>query len=247
MLAFVRTGTAVALMPVFGFPAVPAQVKAGLSFALALVLAPTASMHLANAPPGVLPLAAAAMSEVLVGVVFGLVTALVLVGAEFAGTILSVQIGFSMINVVDPQFEEQVSIIGQLNYLVALIIFLSLNMHHLFLGALADSFKLIPLGGAVFPGELAMSYSRLSADIFIIAVKLAAPVMAMVLLTEIALAFMARMMPQMNVFIVGFPLRIGVGLFGLAVTWPLFQYVLSKFFIQFESVLGKILAMMGGR
>jgi len=247
MLVFLRTGTAVALMPVFGYPAVPVQIKAGLAFFLALILTPLASMHPAAAPPGVIAMAGAAASEVLVGMVIGLTTALVLIGAEFAGSVIGVQMGFGMVNVIDPQFEEQISIIGQFQYLVALVIFITLDFHHHFIMALGDSFRIIPLGGAIFPGDLTMTYARLSADVLVLAMKLAAPVVAMVLLAEIALAFMARMMPQMNVFIVGFPVRIGVGLIGLSVCWPLFSYVIINFFKIVENQLMKMILMMGAR
>ncbi len=246
MLSFLRTGTAVALMPVFGYQAVPVQVKAGIAFVIALVLTPVAHMHLVQAPPGVLPLAAAAISEVMVGLLFGLVTLLVLVGAQFAGTIIGFQMGFGIVQVIDPSLGGRVSIIGQLQYLVALMIFITLNVHHSFLRALGESFELIPLGGAVFPPAMALSYGQLTAEVFVIAIKLGAPVIAMLLLTQITLAFVARMLPRMNVFIVAFPLKIGLGLLGLALTWPLFLYVIDKVFNRFVQVLREFIGVMAG-
>lgn len=245
MLVFLRTGTALALMPVFGYQAVPMQVKAALAFILSVVLTPTVAGFAGSGSSGLATLVGAAAAEVLAGAVIGLAAVLVLAAAEFAGVLLGIQIGFGMATVIDPQFGEQTSIIGQMQYLLALVIFLALDFHHHLLLALAQSFKVIPLGGAGFSGDLALGYARLSADVFVVAVKLAAPVLAMLVLTEIALAFMARMMPQMNVWFVGFPAKIGVGLFGLALAGPMFLAVMSKFFRAGDAALLRLIDLMG--
>lgn len=246
ILAFLRIGTALALMPVFGYNAIPVQVKAGVAFILAMTLAPVLGDHVYQAPPGVMAAATAALGEIMVGMVFGLVTLLVLIGAEYAGSIVGLQMGFGIVNVMDPQSGRQVQIIGRLEYLVALIIFISLDFHLHFLSVLASSFELIPLGGILFSEAVSINYAQLTAQIFVIAVKIAAPVMAMLLLTEVSLGFIARTMPQMNVFIIGFPLKIGLGMIGLAISWPLFVYVISKVFRMFENELKIILSTMAG-
>jgi len=93
---------------------------------------------------------------------------------------------------------------------------------------------------------MALSYGQLTAEVFVIAIKLGAPVIAMLLLTQITLAFVARMLPRMNVFIVAFPLKIGLGLLGLALTWPLFLYVIDKVFNRFVQVLREFIGVMAG-
>ncbi len=245
ILAFIRTGTAISLMPFFGYMAVPPQVKIALSFVLAVVLAPTAAMSIPATMTGVLPIAAAAVSEAIVGLAIGATTLLILMSADFAGTLIGLQMGFSSVTLFDPQAGEEVSIIGRLESMLALIIFISLDGHHMLLNALGGSFSSIPLGGGVFTGQSALLFGRLTAEVFVIAVKLAAPVLAILLLTEIAMGFVSRAMPQMNVFADSFPLKIGIGLISMAVTWPLFVYVLSKSFNLYGKSLTQLIGMMG--
>jgi len=198
MLGFIRTGTAIALLPVFGYTAVPTQIKAGLALVLAVALAPSGAQHIAAMPPGVIPIAAAAVSEIMVGLVFGLVGLLLLASAQFMGSIIDIQIGYGFASIADPQF-GQISILGKIEYTFALIVFIVFDVHHKLIEALGYSFRVIPLGGAVFPAQISMSYLRLSAEILVIGVKLGAPVIAMLFMIQIGLGFMARVMPRMNV------------------------------------------------
>ncbi len=246
VLAFFRIGSALFLMPVFGYLGVPTHVKIGTAFIFAVVLGPYASSQLASAPTGIAAIASIAIGEIMVGIVFGSVTMLVLIGAEFAGSIIGLQMGFGIVNVIDPQSGEQISIIGRLEYLVALMIFISLDLHQNMLVILRGTFDLIPLGGVLFTDAIAVNYGQLTGLVFVAAVKLAAPITAILLLSEMSLGFIARTMPQMNVFIVGFPLKIGLGLFGLAVSWPLFVYVISKVFQMFEGELQTIISAAAG-
>ncbi|MCF7810702.1 flagellar biosynthetic protein FliR [bacterium] len=244
LLGFLRCVTAVAIMPVLGYQTVPPQVKAAFALLMTVAIAPIAMQHSVSAPPGAMSLAAAAISEVAVGVIFGLVTILVLVSAQLAGAVLGRQMGIGIARVIDPSSGGQTSLIAQMEYMFALIIFVILDVHHRFLEALGSSFAYIPLGSAVFPGDIAMSYGRLTALIFVVGVKLAAPVMAMLFLIQTSLGFMARVMPRMNVFLIGFPLKIGIGLLGIAITLPMFIYIIANSFDLFMNGLGEILEMM---
>ncbi len=232
-------------MPFFGYTAVPLQIKAALSFILAIALAPTAAMALPTTITGVLPIMGVAISEAAVGLTIGAATVLILVGAEFAGTLIGLQMGFSSVTLFDPQAGEEVSIIGRLEYLMALMIFITLDGHHMLLTALGGSFSTIPIGGGTFGGDAPLFFGRLTAEVFVVGVKLAAPVLAILLLTEIGLGFVSRAMPQMNVFADSFPLKIGIGLIAMAVTWPLFVFVLSKSFDKFGGSLIQFIGMMG--
>ncbi len=232
-------------MPFFGYTAVPLQVKAAISFILAAALAPTAALNIPATMTGVMPLAGAAIGEAAVGLAIGAATLLILIGAEFAGTLIGLQMGFSSVTLFDPQAEQETSIIGRLEYLLALTIFIALNGHHMLLTALGGSFSSIPLGGGVLGGQTPLFFARLTSEVFVVAVKLAAPVLAILLLTEIALGFISRALPQMNVFVDSFPLKIGIGLTAMAVTWPLFVYVLSKSFDKFSASLVQMIGMMG--
>jgi len=244
LLAFVRGATAISIMPVFGYNAVPMQTKVAIGFVLAIALAPTAGMHLPATIIGPLPFIGAAAAEAAVGLVIGATAALMMIGAEFAGTLVGLQMGFSSANIMDPQLEQEVSIIGRFEYLLALIVFLSLDMHHLMLAALGESYNIVPVGTGVLGVKLPLMYGRMTAELFVVAVKLAAPVLAILMMTELALGFVARAMPQMNVFADSFPVKIGVGFMAMAVTFPLFVYVLSKTFDKYGGFIIQVIRTM---
>lgn len=245
LLIFARMASIIAVMPIFGFRAIPVQTKAGLSVLLTIIVFPiTASM----APPvSQLPLEFILMvsREVITGLIIGFATSLLFYGIQMAGQVVGIQIGFGIINVIDPQTESQVSLIGQLNYLVALLIFLTIDGHHFLLRALYLSYERIPLAGADFPTSLAQQMSYFTGAIFEIALKVAAPVMVTLFITDVALGFMARVAPQMNVFLVGFPLKIGVGLLVITLVISFFPYIFGKLYSQFQYDIVALVRMMG--
>ncbi|HEU19543.1 MAG TPA: type III secretion protein, partial [Deltaproteobacteria bacterium] len=146
--------------------------------------------------------------------------------------------------VVDPISSAQVSIIAQFQYIFALLIFLTVNAHHLFLYAIAESFQVVPPFAFQFTGPLMDALIDFSRNIFIIAVKVGAPVMAILLFTSVSLGIIARTVPQINVFIVGFPLKIAIGLIGIGLTLPIFVNILGSAFLQFDTQLKAILGLM---
>jgi flagellar biosynthetic protein FliR len=124
--------------------------------------------------------------------------------------------------------------------LFATLMFLSLNIHHLFIRAILDSFKVIPLGGWRLSGELVNFLVMRTADIFIIGIRLAAPVMVALLLATVALGIMARAFPQMNIFMISLPLNVGLGLIILGMTLTIFFHVLE---VSFGHLSGQIAAL----
>lgn len=246
-LVFLRIATALVVMPFFGYRGLPQTVKVGLSAFLAYLLLPgvAAPTALNQQPVGVFAFASVALPEIASGLLIGLVTGFIFYGVELAGQFLGLQMGFGIVSVIDPQTEEQVSIIAQLQYLFAILIFITFNGHHFLISGLAQTFHSIPLGGAHFPAGIAELMIRLSGDIFTAAVKIAAPVMAALFLSEVALSIVARTVPQMNIFIIGFPLKIGVGLLGLALTFPMLSYVLQKIWQTFETQWAQFIALLG--
>ena len=246
-LVFLRVASALAVMPVFGYRGLALPVKVGLSAFLAMLLLPTISMAggVDFSRMGLLSFIGLAMPEILAGLILGITTNFIFYGVEMAGQLVGIQMGFGIVAVLDPMTETQVSIISQLQYIFAILIFLSLNGHHFLLEGLARSYLTAPLGGVTLPSSLLGIIVKLSGDIFVAAFKIAAPVMSALFLTEVALGIIARTVPQMNIFIVGFPLKIGVGLLGLALSWPLLSYILQVLWKSFQGEWGKIIALLG--
>jgi len=183
--------------------------------------------------------------EVLVGLILGFLASLIFAGVELAGQLISMQMGFGIVNVYDPQTSRQIPIVGQFYSYVAMMIFLAINGHHFLLEGIFQSFKTIPLSMATFRSSLVELNMSIAGTIFVSAIKIGVPVIVALLLTSIALGLVARAVPQMNVFFVGMPLKIGMGLLALAFSLPLFAYVFRYIFIQFQTDFFKVLRLLG--
>lgn len=219
-LVLLRSAAFVAMFPIFGGQGVPMQVKAALAFVLALVLFPVVRVHVPAhlLPASVVGLAYVAFTELAVGFLLGLAVRLLLSGAELAGHMVGYQMGFGIINVIDPQSGGESSLMAEFCYLAAILVFLAINGHHIFLRAMAASFELVPPGALTFSGGLYRLLLEDSAAMFALAVRIGAPAIAALLFTTLAFALLARAVPQFNVLIAGFPVSIAVGLvfFGLS-------------------------------
>jgi len=170
------------------------------------------------------------MREILIGLTLAFITQVIFAAVEFSGQIIGMQMGFSIASVIDPAMGTQTQIMSVMQTLLATLFFLSLNIHHIFIRAIVDSFSIIPLGGWQMSEALMATLITVSADVFILGIRLAAPVMVTLLLTSVVLGVMARSFPQMNVFMVSFPLNIGLGFLVLGATLLLFFHVLELAF-----------------
>ncbi|MBN2008086.1 flagellar type III secretion system protein FliR [candidate division KSB1 bacterium] len=245
-MVFVRITTMMVVLPIFGSRLTPLQLKIALGGLLSFLIVPLLPSHHIPESLNLFILFYHITREVLVGLVIGFATTLVFMAFQFAGTIVGMQMGFGIVNVVDPQSNIQVSIIGQFLYIIAILVFLSLDGHLFLIKALVHSFQVIPLNQAVFTGKLVQKIISMTAEVFVIAIKIGIPAIAALLLTSVALGVIARTVPQMNVFIVGFPLNIGLGLFTLATSLPIVIYLFRKLLIVFEHDIITIIKLMPG-
>lgn len=225
LLSLFRFAGMMAIAPVFSHRTFPIQLRFAFSMLVAILIFPFLDAERFVSPSDLWALLGIGVTEFLLGAMIGFAFYLLFAAVQFAGGIIGFQIGFAIVNVIDPTSSENISIIGQFQYLLALLLFLAMNGHHLILSGLLDSFILVPLGEVTFRFSGAAALARLSAGVFILAVKIASPVMLALLLTDTALGIIARTVPQMNVFIVGFPLKIAIGLFVVGLSLPVFAYV----------------------
>lgn len=243
LLVLARIGGVFGFAPVFGSYNVPLQVKAGISAVLALVTFPLVQAPSAGYPGEIVPYAVCVGREILVGAIIGYVASLFMVAVQLAGQLVDIQIGFGLVNVVDPVANRQVTVMGQFQYLLAMLLFLVFNGHHMVLAGLVESYAVVPISGFTLTAKLQAGVVRMFCNTVVVAFKIAAPVTCTLLLTDVVMAVLARTVPQMNIFIVGFPLKIGVGLLTLVVALPLFVLILRGTFSGFER---DILALFGG-
>ncbi len=232
LLSTFRVGGLFVAAPVFGQTTVPVQVKIMLTLMFGYFLFPLVGTQTFQLDPGLLPLVLLGAKEFMFGLIIGFLFQLIFLGVQFGGGVLGYQIGYAMVNVIDPSTSESVPIIGQLKLILSTLIFFIIDGHHVILQALFESYKVVPLGHVSF-NPLAMdAVMHASAAVFVVGIKIAAPVLVTLFITDICLGIVARTMPQMNILIVGFQVKIGAGLIMLALGLPFFQFMFTKVFNQ---------------
>jgi len=240
----VRVAAMLAVIPFFESRNVPVLVKSGLAMTVTWLLLPQvrALPPSLNASPVLFALGLA--SEVMIGLIIGFMLQLVFVGVQLAGQTAGFQMGLAIANVVDPASSMQIPILSQFLNLFALMIFLSLDIHHYFIKALVDSFGIIPFWAARFDGNIFKFLVWTVSNAFVIAVKIGAPVMVALLLTSMALGLIARTVPQMQIFIVAMPVKIIMGLLFLGFSLPFCANYLRDVFVGLGHMLQGVLRMM---
>jgi len=144
LLILVRVIAILLTAPIFNSRNIPVLFKVGLSFAVSLILFPILNLQDLPVRFDAIPLIIGIVSEILIGIIIGLSARMIFVGIQLAGQLVGFQMGLAMANVMDPATSEQMPLLGQLNNLIAMLIFLVTNAHHLFLRALVESFQIVP-------------------------------------------------------------------------------------------------------
>lgn len=224
-------------LPVFGGQGVPTQIKVVAVFMITLVCFPALAISSPAMPSDVFALALLLLREMAIGLLLGFVTQVIFSAVEFSGQIIGMQMGFTISQIMDPTRGTQTQVMSVVQTLLASLLFFSLNIHHMFLSTIVDSFRVIPLGALILNAEIINFIIKLTADVLIIGVRLAAPVMVSLLLTSVALGIMARAFPQMNIFMISMPLNIGIGFMVLGATLTIYFHVLE---VSFSAVKGQM-------
>jgi len=185
------------------------------------------------------------VNETMVGMVIGFVVSAIFAAYQLAGQFLSVPMGFGIVEVLDPLAEIQVPIVSQLLVVVAFSIFLGVNGHHLLVGAVLESFKIIPVVNVVDLGRATGVLGLLFGRSFSIALKISMPIMGIIFLTDLALGLLAKAAPQANVFFIGFPLKIILGLVSFVVVMPMLAFASTAVFDELFRLVGIMLRAMG--
>lgn len=244
LIAF-RAGGLFIAAPIIGHDSIPRLVKAAFAVVLAVVLVPVVGE--VNLPEinSVWLLGLMAAKELLVGFIIGWFFSFVFIAIKMAGHIVGYQIGLMMATVLDPESNSQISIIGEFWHLVAILIFLAINGHHAIISAFADSYRAVPIGVFNFAGSAGEMLIRYSGYTFVIAIKIAAPVIITLFLTSVTLGVVARTVPQMNIFIVGIPIKIAIGLLVLAAALPVFRFMVEKTVFFLDTEIARVLFAIG--
>ncbi len=243
LLTLFRVSILLFVLPFFGGSNIPNSVKGAFCIIMALALWPHLSFPGALMPASPWHILIMFMGEVMIGLILGLTVRVLFGAVQMGGQLIGFQMGYAMINVVDPLTGQSVVITSHFLYMCTLLTFLVLDGHLYLLQALAESFSMVAPGGLLISPQLSLHLIRVVGQIFVLAIKIAAPVTAAIFLVDLALALVSRSAPQMNVLILGFPLKIGVGFLFLGILFT----TLSRYVGEFITSMGPTFrALLGG-
>lgn len=242
LLVFCRITSFFVVAPVFSSRTFPTTIKIGLAFFVSLIVFLTVGFDTKVTADATYILAI--IREIFAGLLLGYVAYLFFTIVQTAGSFMDMQIGFGIANIVDPISGVSAPMLGNLKFMLMTLVFLSVNGHHYLLSAIMDSYKWVPLDNQLFQiyysGNITQFLSRTFADTFLLALQISAPIVVAMFLTDFGLALLARTAPQYNVFVIGIPVKIIVGLALLILLLPgfstLFQMVFDHMFIALEEL-----------
>jgi flagellar biosynthetic protein FliR len=188
----------------------------------------------------------AVLGETMVGFTLGIGAAFIIGAAESAGELLSIQIGLSGSAVVDPLSSQQTTALGQLVNLFALVLVLTLDGHLVMLDALAASARRLPVGSALAIGDGALALTQLGGTLFSLGLQFASPVIAVVLIANVALAVLSRAAPQLQILQLAFPIQILIGLGTLVATFPFLSAWFLNWETRYDGILTRAMSALAG-
>ncbi len=216
--------------PFFSNVTIPPRIKAILVIAITAVLYPVYSPHLQSVTMSDWPVLVA--SETVVGIGMGVATNIVFEAALMAGQILSVQMGYSLVNILDPTTQVENTVIAFLHQSVAMLIFLGLDVHHWILRAVANSFEYLPPGSAALNPHFVQALLHEGAIVLELGIQIAAPVLSATLLADIVLGLLGKASPQMPLMLLGPAVKSMLGVFVLGITMRFWPHLFAQYFSE---------------
>lgn len=241
-LALTRMLAMLIHMPMLGGRLVPTPVRLGLGLLLTAVLIPWAPLGPEAAPQPPVVFGLAAGREIVVGTLIGFAAAMVFATLQVAGEVMGQGSGFSAAQYLNPALDMSGTAYDSLFVMAAMLVFLVIDGHHVFLLAVGRTYQVLPLGGPL-PLDSVDRLLRMTSDLILAGVEMALPVLGTMLLTDLALGLLARAAPQVSVFFLGLPLKFGVALLGLALAFPALVPPLTGLF---KSLGSRMLQLVGG-
>ena len=244
-LILVRMSGFIYTAPLFSLRTVPVRVKAGFSIFLSIILFYTLPLSTVEYT-GIIDLGILIIKEAIAGALMGLFSNIAYHILAFAGQIIDMEIGFSMINQLDPVTRIQTTITANLYGYLVLLLMIITNLHHFFLKAVVDSYQVFAIGEAVFPSNMYLLMVRFIIDYFVIAMRIVLPIFAAILVVNTILGILAKVAPQMNMFVIGMQLKIFVGLIVIYFIIGLTPSVADFIFNEMVDMLRAIIDILKG-
>ena len=245
-LLLVRISAVILTFPVLNSRVIPSQVKIILIVMLSFSLYPAIHAHNLLFPNTLIHLGFYILGEMFIGMLVGFTGQIIFTGLQLAGTLMDNQMGLSMANTVDPQNGHQITITSNFQYIMGILIFLAVNGHHALITVMAESLHSIPLLQFNISMNVGKLLVILMGKAFVMAIRIAAPVIVTILLTNIAMGIIARTVPQMNIFILSFPMNLGIGTLVLTLALPYILWSMRNLFSQMNRDLFMMIHLIAG-
>ena len=230
VLIFARLGAMVMLMPGLGETYVNVRVRLFAALALTLALAPAIEASMPTAAPPLSTLILLVFGEFIIGIYFGLLARMLLLTLDTTGRIVAFSTGLAAAQVFNPSSTGQGTLPGLFLSMLGILIFFVTDMHHMMIAAMVDSYQLFKPGQSLPINDLSDALTVIFARSFTVAVQLAAPFMIFSLLFFVSLGIIARLMPQMQIFFVGLPIQLAVGILLMAAALMALMQVFTEYF-----------------
>ncbi len=227
LLVLVRITGMFFLSPIFGRRNIPNSFKAGFCFLFAIIVANSVPVPELQAFSSLAAYVILICKELLIGLILGFISYLLFSSIYIAGQLVDMRIGFGMVSVFDPLSNVQIPITADFYAVFATLIMLVTDSHHLLIQAIVDSYTILPIGEAQFNGALLKQVVDLFTKVFTIGFKIAAPVTVAILITDLALGIISKSMPQLNVFMLGMPVKVIMGLTIVLITIGAFKGIVN--------------------
>lgn len=230
--------------PIFSNNAIPIVMKLTLSLVISYIIFFTVGKYNYTYDMGLFVLIFLGFKEVLTGILIGFFITFVFEGISYAGLMIGFDMGLSMSEAFDISTESSSNVVGQILNVFVLMVFFIINGHHYLIQALSASFKIIPMGHYTINENVINILIKYSSSIFIIAVKIAAPIMVSFFLLHLAAGIISRVSPQINIFFVLQPLHLGMGFALLMAFVPVYIYFIKELLRSYESSLLELINAM---
>jgi len=218
MLTFVRVGTAIYLMPGIGDSYTPTRVRLYFALALTLVISPIVASYLPEGVPPTFEMLGLIMSEFIIGAFIGLVSRILMMALDTAGMMISMQAGLANAQLFNPAFASQGSIFGAFLILSGMMLIFATNLHHILFLGIVDSYESFPIGNIPEKGGMAYLASNAVATSFATGIKVSAPLIVITTVLYIGMGVLARLMPQVQVFMIAIPAQLLIAFITMAIT-----------------------------
>lgn len=241
LMVVTRIGIVFFTIPPFRNRSLAPFLKVLISLALAIIIFPVISVEIDIRAMTYFEIFTHIAAEFLVGLLLSFMIAIIFIAAQFAGSLIDINSGFGFASVINPLTQDNVTLTSNLYFIIAAVLFFTIGGHNLVIGAIAESYRVMPIAEFKLNQQSIQLLIRAFADISTIGFKIAAPVVSTLFLSEIALAILARSVPQMHVFIIGFSLKISVLFIIISITLintvPYLQGLFEDSFFNLKNII----------